>query len=170
MELKELLPPNLMALGRLVRTRLTLAGWIDRQERKSRMAMVDALAHQSSHSNPPSTRRSALVFSLRGGWYPHAAWEAVLGHALRLRGVAVHMFNCGGPMPICEVNFRHAAPAMACAECGSYAAHLTRAANFDNSWLRDYVSPQERRAIERAVNDVNPADYSTWCFDGQPVG
>src|SRR5688500_8540335 len=114
MNIRDRVPPTMVAAVRLARTRLTLAGFLDSAERRQRRAATAALAALPRVVG--TANRRVLVFSLRGGWYPHTAWEAVLGHALQIRGAAVHVFNCGGLMPICEVNFRHADPKIACAE------------------------------------------------------
>src|SRR5436853_6111963 len=166
MNLKERFPASVIAAGRLVSTWATLRGMYDCAERPCRLAAVRALAAQ----RPTSPRgRRVLLFSLRG-WYPHVAWESVLAHALRLRGVTVHVFSGGGPLPICEVNFRGADPKLACAECAAYPRELVDALGLAHSWLRDYVDLREQAAIRREVAVLRPSDYEQWSFAGQPLG
>lgn len=167
MSLRESLPPSVLAAIRLARTKLTLAGVRDAEERRSRERTAAALAALPREER---SGRRVLVFSLRGGWYPHAAWEALLARGLDLRGCDVHLFNCGGRMPICEVNFRHAAPAVACAECAAYPDVLARQFMLTRSWLRDYVRDDEKGAIEAEVAALDPAAYAGWSFRGQPIG
>jgi hypothetical protein len=170
MKLRELLPPTLVVAARLVRTRLIMSGLHDSAERAGRLETVTALRAQRPGLETGDGRARVLVFSLRGGWYPHTAWEAVIGHALRLRNASVHVFNCGGPMPICEVNFRHASPAVACRECALYPADMVASLSLERSWLADYVTGADRAEIESAVAALDPARFVTWSFDGRPVG
>ena len=166
MALKEKLPASMVAVGRLLRTKATLLGLYDRAERRHRLTAVRALvAQRPAH---PSGRR-VLIFGFRG-WYPHVAWESIIAHALRLRGVTVHVFSCGGPLPICEVNFRGADPKLACAECAAYPRELVDALGLAHSWLRDYVDLREQAAIRREVAVLRPSDYEQWSFAGQPLG
>lgn len=167
MKIKEALPPTVLAALRLLRTRLALAGTTDRKEPAARAQTVAGLAGLPCL---PATHRRVLVFSLRGGWYPHAAWEALIARGLDLRGADVHLFNCGGQMPICEVNFRHAHPAVACAECSSYPAALATQLGLSRSWLRDHVTPQDVAEIHGLVGALDPSEYHSWMFDGQPIG
>jgi hypothetical protein len=141
---------------------------MDPAERRQRRAAAAALA-SLPRAGAESSRR-VLIFSLRGGWYPHTAWEAVLGNALRLRGAAVHVFNCGGLMPICEVNFRHADPRVACAECRLYPDTLVGALGLERSWLTDYLTDADRAEIAAAVARMTPAEYEAWTFDARPIG
>lgn len=168
MRVADALPATAIGLLRLVRTRLTLAGLRDPQERRRRRATVDAMAAQtpSAAGHPPRI----LIFSLRGAWYPHTAWEAVIAHALRLRGAAVHVFNCGGRMPICEVNFRHADARVACAECRLYPESLVGGFGLDRTWLAAYLTDADRREIDAAIDRLPPAAYDAWVFDDRPIG
>jgi hypothetical protein len=116
-----------------------------------------------------ATGRRVLVFSLRGGWYPHTAWDALLASGMDARGADVHLFNCGGRMPICEVNFRHADPRVACAECALYPAAVGAQLGLSRSWLRNYLTPADIAGI-RAALPGEAAAYEQWHFDGQPIG
>jgi capsular polysaccharide biosynthesis protein len=158
----------MVAAVRLARTRLTLAGFLDSAERRQRRATTAALAALPRAAI--ASNRRVLIFSLRGGWYPHTAWEAVLGQALRIRGAGVHVFNCGGVMPICEVNFRHADPRIACTECRLYPDTLVGALGLERSWLADYLTDADRDEISAAVGRLTPAHYEAWTFDEKPVG
>jgi len=164
---KDHLPPSAVGLFRLLRTRLTLGGVIDPAESAARRDAANGLSHLG---RSPGRGERVLIFSLRGGWYPHTAWDTLIGSALMSRGAAVHVFNCGGLMPICEVNFRRASPQIACSECAAYPAALGRQVDLPRSWLRDYVTPEDRDEISRTVDALDPAAYRSWIFDGQPVG
>jgi hypothetical protein len=167
MKIREALPATVLATLRLARTRLTLAGLADAKEPEARARATAAL---SGLARRPASGRRVLVFSLRGGWYPHAAWEALIARGLDLRGAEVHLFNCGGRMPICEVNFRHADTRVACTECASYPAALAAQLGLSRSWLRDYVTDQDIAEIERSVAALDPSEFEGWIFDDQPVG
>jgi hypothetical protein len=167
MTLRESIPPTVLVALRLLRTRLTMAGLLDPAERASREAAASALRGLARGAR---SGQRVLVFSLRGGWYPHTAWEALLARGLDVRGADVHVFNCGGRMPICEVNFRHADPRVACAECASYPATLATGFQLSRSWLRDYVSAADDREIRAAVARLDSGEYERWQFDGQPIG
>jgi hypothetical protein len=167
MTIREMVPPTLVAAARLVRTRLTQAGLRDGEERARRDATVAAIkALPVSAAAAPRV----LVFSLRGGWPPHVAWDAVIAEGLRVRGARVHVFNCGGRMPICEVNFRQADPRVACAECRLYPEALVGGLGLETSWLADYVTADDRREIEGAIGHLNPSQFESWTFDGRPIG
>jgi hypothetical protein len=167
MNLREHLPPTVVTAARLVRTRLTLSGLRDRRERTDRDAAVAAI--RALPGVTPSGSR-VLVFSLRGGWPPHIAWEAVIAEGLTLRGARVHVFNCGGRMPICEVNFRHADPRVACAECRLYPEALHTGLALETSWLATYLTASDRQEIGAAVARLRPSEYESWTFDGRPIG
>ncbi|MGH9340952.1 MAG: hypothetical protein ACRD1R_15490 [Acidobacteriota bacterium] len=166
MNIKDLIPSDLLVAVRLLKTKATLAGWLDLPERSQRISAVALLNRQ--HGLAGNGKRT-LVFSFRG-WYPHVAWDALLAHALRLRGAAVHVFNCGGRLPICEVNFRHASPALVCRECSAYPERLVRSLALPQSWLRDYVQEKELRQIQENLANLNPAEYESWSFNGVPIG
>ena len=167
MNILEAVPPTAIAIARYIRTRLTLSGLRDGREREHRHQATAALrAIPAAEQSGPRL----LVFSLRGGWYSHTAWEGVLGRAAGMRGARVHVFNCGGRMPICEVNFRHASPRVACAECASYPEALVSELGLERSWLRDYLTDADRAEIEKRVYALRPGEYQSWTFDDRPVG
>src|SRR5262249_54855046 len=153
-DLKTLIPAEGIALAKLLRTAATLRGVHDGAERANRLSAVGRMRSQPA---APRSGRRILVFSFRG-WYPHIAWESVIAHALRLRGHDVHVFNCGGTLPVCEMNFRHTSPALTCAECSMYPGELVRSLGLARSWLRDYVSQEEINSIRAAVGRLKPAD------------
>jgi hypothetical protein len=166
MNLKVLVPDDVIVAMRLARTLAILSGVHDRSERRQRAAVVRKLIAQAAM---PSNGKRVLFFSFRG-WYPHVAWEAILAHSLRIRGATVHMFNCGGQLPICEVNFRHANPGLACRECAAYPEALIAALGISRSWLHEYLSPHEQSEITATVKRLDPAEYTGWMFEGIPVG
>src|SRR5438874_1709156 len=166
MNLKTLVPGDVIVAMRLARTLAILSGFHDRSERRQRATVVRKLTTQASM---PSNGRRVLFFSFRG-WYPHVAWEAILAHSLRIRGVAVHIFHCGGQLPICEVNFRHANPGLACRECKAYPEVLIAALGIPRSWLHEYLSPHEQREIATTVKRLDPSEYAGWIFEDMPVG
>jgi hypothetical protein len=169
--MKDRLPDSVIAAARLLRTRLAIRGIPERQEKRRRDETLDAVAAQAKARGtvPAGATPRVLVFSLRG-WYPHAAWETMLAHAMRLRGADVHVFNCGGPMPACEVNFRGVRPALACPECRTYPGAVVEAAQLTRSWLEDYVTAAERRAVADAVGALTPAQYASFEWNGIAVG
>ena len=164
--LKELLPPTAISAVRLVRTRASVEGWHDRDEARGRR---EALRRMAAQPLAPASGPPFLIFSFRG-WYPHTAWESIIAHALRLRGVPIHIFNCGGELPICEVNFRGARPALACRECVAYPDTIVEGLGMPRSLLRQYISERERQEISDAVNRLHADEYAGWRWREQPIG
>lgn len=69
----------------------------------------------------PSTdgARRVLFLSPRS-WADHVQYQAVLGHALRLRGAEVRFLTCGGGLGICDRANTYESPPMPCRTCRRY--------------------------------------------------
>jgi len=72
-------------------------------------------ASVAAEAPQPSGLR-VLVLSIRG-WPAHAALEAVIAQALRLRGAEVAVLTCGGGMPACEMGWGRRVYPRPCDRC-----------------------------------------------------
>lgn len=93
-------------------------------------------------------------------WASHVQQEAVMAHALALRGAAVTILTCGGGLEICDRSNVHESPPMPCRTCSGYTdaavdAHgLRRLPLFDetyrpSSWPElDQLSSSELLDVE----------------------
>lgn len=68
---------------------------------------------------PPPTGPRTLVLSPRD-WAVHVQWDAMIAHALRLRGADVQIATCGGGLAICDRANTWEAPPMPCRTCSHY--------------------------------------------------
>lgn len=94
-----------------------------------RMGKLDALAALAADvrvSAPPVAGPRVLVASLRY-WCDHAAIEAVIALALRMRGAEVAHVVCGGGQPACEVGQARRAEPRPCDRCAWYTTSLAGA-------------------------------------------
>jgi hypothetical protein len=106
---------------------------------------------------PPATGPLILIMSMRD-WAVHVQLEALLGHALQLRGARVAHLTCGGNLEICDRVNTWEGPPMPCRSCTKYvhdslAAH-GRTANplssfgFATGWPElDAMSLEELREV-----------------------
>jgi Capsule polysaccharide biosynthesis protein len=76
-----------------------------------------ALGRSAVPLRPPVAGPRVLVLALRS-WVTHAAYEAVIAHALRLRGCEVALVTCGGGQPACEMGWARTAHPRPCDRCG----------------------------------------------------
>ena len=79
-----------------------------------------------------------LFFSFRA-WNTHAITDALVGHALRLRGADVSFFTCGGPLPVCDIAAHTTAPPMPCNTCAPFMTSLLSMLRFPCLQTRDLL-------------------------------
>lgn len=118
----------------------------------------------AEHAADPTARTadgpSVLIVSPRD-WAAHVQYEAVIGHALRLRGADVSFLTCGGGLEICDRANTYEAPPMPCTSCARYTGDAIGAHGFplhtmragwerdDPGWADlDLVSVQDLRDVE----------------------
>jgi hypothetical protein len=75
-----------------------------------------------------------LVLSPRS-WAAHLHWEAVMGHALRLRGADVRFLTCGGGLEVCDRANTWESPPPPCRTCTHYVRTTLDAHGFDQAAL-----------------------------------
>lgn len=68
---------------------------------------------------PAPTGPRVLMVTPRD-WAAHVQWDAMLGHALRLRNAEVQYLRCGGGLGICDRANTWEAPPMPCRTCNKY--------------------------------------------------
>ncbi len=71
------------------------------------------------HGDRPSGGPKVLILSPRD-WAAHVQYEAVIAHALRLRGADVTFLTCGGGLEICDRSNTYESPPMPCTTCTRY--------------------------------------------------
>jgi hypothetical protein len=77
---------------------------------------LERLGESVQAAAPPASGPRILALSLRG-WPAHAAYEAVIAQALRLRGADVRTLSCGGGQPVCELGWARRAHPRPCDRC-----------------------------------------------------
>jgi hypothetical protein len=108
-----------------------------------------------------------LIVSPRD-WAAHVQYEAVIGHALRLRGAQVSFLTCGGGLEICDRANTYEAPPMPCRSCSRYTGDAIAAHGFDLRTIRagwesdDPGWPELDLVSIPALRDVE--------LDGLPLG
>jgi hypothetical protein len=84
-------------------------------EQRQARHLAAALAERPSV--PPAGR---VLFVTPRDWAAHVQWEAMLGHALHMRGAEVEYLTCGGDLEICDRANTWEAPPMPCRSCRHY--------------------------------------------------
>lgn len=67
-----------------------------------------------------STGGPSVLFMTPRDWAAHVQYEAVLAHALKIRGADVRFLTCGGGLEICDRANTYEAPPMPCRSCTKY--------------------------------------------------
>jgi capsular polysaccharide biosynthesis protein len=94
--------------------------------RFGRLGDLAALAVPVDGLAPPDGAPRVLILMLRG-WPAHAACEATIAQALRLRGAEVALLTCGGGQPICEMGWGRRVFPRPCDRCGWYTDRVAAA-------------------------------------------
>lgn len=76
-----------------------------------------------------------LIVSPRD-WVAHVQYEAVIAHALRLRGADVRFLTCGGGLEICDRTNLYEGPPMPCRSCAHYVENALDAHGFPRTSIR----------------------------------
>jgi hypothetical protein len=104
--------------------------------KSGRLRELERLGESASNSHGPVLGKRVLVLTLRM-WTHHAAYEAVIAQALRLRGADVAMLTCGGGQPICEVGWGRRNDPRPCDRCGYFTDRAVRGGRFPLLRLAD---------------------------------
>src|SRR5262245_57455842 len=96
---------------------------------------------------PPDPR--ILFVSPYAAWHVHTAQEAVLAHALRLRGAEVRFALCDGLLPACDIYRANLNPRQpsSCRECQLRVAHTAAELKLPFEWLSTRLPPRAREAV-----------------------
>lgn len=114
---------------------------------------------------PPPTGPRALVLSPRD-WAAHVQWDAMIAHALRLRGAEVHVATCGGGLAICDRANTWEAPPMPCRTCSHYT---------ESSFIAHGLTPVQLTSLSPPVvwpelDGIGLTDLRTLVVDGLELG
>lgn len=74
----------------------------------------------AAERGPDPAGGPAVLFLTPRDWAAHVQYEAVIAHALRLRGARVQFLTCGGGLEICDRANTYEAPPMPCRTCRHY--------------------------------------------------
>jgi hypothetical protein len=91
---------------------------------------------QAEGGDTPTGGPRVLILSPRD-WAAHVQYEAVIAHALRLRGAEVHFLTCGGGLEVCDRANTYEAPPMPCGSCSRYTTASIGAHGFPLTTLRE---------------------------------
>lgn len=124
-----------------------------------------------SSAKPGADAPLVIVWAIRGGLLVNAI-EAVLAHALRLRGARVLVVQCDSFLPVCEnrgsTGFHRSD--QVCSNCmfGSY--NVFKAFQLPSVRLGSLVSESEARAIDVDVQKLSIADIFSLQYKGAALG
>lgn len=110
---------------------LLRAGWVAPDFRAARRLR--------SQAPPPGDGDRVLMLSPRD-WVEHVQNQAMLGHALQLRGAHVTFATCGGGLGICDRANTYESPPMPCRSCSHYTRGAIAAHGFGQVRLADFGS------------------------------
>jgi len=127
-----------------------------------RPELAQARAVMADAPQQPISGPRVLFMTFRAFTTP-VAWDTTIAQALRLRGARCEFFYCGGGLPICEIGWPREEAERPCQSCGPYVAGMLEAAGFPRRSLSDFISGDERRAIELEVR--RPAHDGTHVVD-----
>lgn len=120
--------------------------------------------------HPPAAGEQRVLVFIPRGWSVHVARDLLVAHGLRLRGVDVRTYTCGGRLPICNIASHHAAPPMPCAFCRTYTSRMFAAIGFAPHRLRDFIRGDEIAAVRRCVAGLHQQDFGEFEDAGLPIG
>src|SRR4051812_35348514 len=122
-------------------------------------------AQWSADSSATAGAPRVMILSPRD-WAAHVQYEAVIAHALRLRGAEVTFITCGGRLEICDRANVYEAPPMPCRSCAGYTtasieAHGFTARTLNEAW-GDEAWPE--------IDEVSVHDLRDVTDGGLPLG
>jgi len=104
--------------------------------------------------------RNVLVMSFRG-WTTHAAFELLVGHALRRRGANPTFVVCGGGLPRTELGRPRSDFPLPCAACRAYVTGMLDAGSLPYVLIDELVGEEERTEIANLVAGEDDLDAFT---------
>lgn len=127
-----------------------------------------ALAAQHAGRPGPVTGGPKVLIVSPRDWAAHVQYEAVIGHALRLRGADVSFLTCGGGLEICDRANTYEAPPMPCASCTRYTTTSLDAHGFPLRTIREGWEGADDGWPE--LDLVSIPDLKGVELDGLPLG
>lgn len=120
----------------------------------------------------PETKR-ILVFSPYALWRYHTVYEGVVAKACRERGADVRYLSCDG-LPECDQHWFSkggtARPADICQRCRAQALANVGSVEFATQWISEFISVEERAAVDAWVRHLEPQHFIGARFRGLPLG
>jgi hypothetical protein len=125
------------------------------------------LAEQTVVGTSGERAAQVMILSPRD-WAAHVQYEAVIAHALRLRGAEVTFVSCGGRLEICDRANVYEAPPMPCHSCARYTTTSIDAHGFpvrllNETWSTDNADWPELDLV--SVPDLKQVEH-----DGLSLG
>jgi hypothetical protein len=133
------------------------------QAPEQRQARDLAAALDKRPTAPPAGR---VLFVTPRDWAAHVQWEAMLGHALRLRGAEVEYLTCGGNLEICDRANTWEAPPMPCRSCRHYVATSLDA----HGHMNEQMWAEAPDTAWPEIDAIGLADLPDVEVDGLPLG
>jgi hypothetical protein len=134
------------------------------------------LRAQARRLPPTAPDATRVAFLTPRSWAAHVQWEAMIAHALRVRGAEVSFITCGGGLEICDRANTWEAPPMPCRSChgyveGSLSAHGFPTVPIRPGWEDDDPGPwPEIDALSlRALAEVEDGDLPLGRFVDIPA-
>ena len=124
------------------------------------------LAAQAAPRLETAPRPRVMILSPRD-WAAHVQYEAVIAHALRLRGAEVTFVTCGGRLEICDRANVYEAPPMPCRTCAKYTQDSLEAHGFRVRALNEFWSADDGQWPE--LDLVSRSDLTHVEHDGLPL-
>ena len=110
-----------------------------------------------------------VVFLTPRDWAVHVQWEAMIGHALRLRGAHVEFITCGGGLEICDRVNTWEGPPVPCPSCTRYVNDALDAHGFARTALRGGWESDDLGAWPE-IDDITATALLGVVDDGLPLG
>ncbi|TEU13608.1 MAG: hypothetical protein E3J21_18185 [Anaerolineales bacterium] len=125
---------------------------------------------QPQDKQPPTPEQQRVLVVTPRAWSIHVARDLLVAHSLRLRGADVQIYTCGGRLPVCNIASHHAAPPMPCDFCHTYTSRMFQLLNFSPYRLRDFVSSDDIKVVQRVVASLSPKEFALFEDSDLPVG
>ena len=114
----------------------------------------------------PAPTGPRVLFLTPRDWAVHVQWEAMMAHALAVRGADVHFGTCGGGLAICDRVNTWEGPPVPCRSCTRYVRATLGAHGFSARRLIEDEDPDPWPELD-GLSTTELAD-ATW--RGVPVG
>lgn len=124
--------------------------------------------HKQESSLAPAIGTRVAILTPRD-WAVHVQWEAMIAHALRLRGAHVEFITCGGGLEICDRVNTWEGPPVPCASCTRYVNDAIDAHGFDRTALRTGWEANDPGAWPE-IDEVSAAALRHVTDNGLPLG